>query len=69
VSFAGLFPPIHVQADIRRTRLLGVTHAPKEGGVMIVRSRDDIYRMADLKGKNIGFHLFPDNWLNISIIQ
>ena len=41
-------------ADIRRTRLLGVTHAPAEGGVMMVRSRDDIYRMADLKGKKIG---------------
>ena len=54
IRFGGLFPPIHVQADIRRTRLLGVTHAPREGGVMLVRSRDDIYRMADLKGKKIG---------------
>jgi ABC-type nitrate/sulfonate/bicarbonate transport system substrate-binding protein len=54
IRFGGLFPPIHVQADIRRTRLLGVTHVPKEGGVMMVRSRDDIYRLADLKGKKIG---------------
>ena len=54
IRFGGLFPPIHVQADIRRTRLLGVTHAPREGGVMLVRSRDDIYRMAELKGKKIG---------------
>jgi ABC-type nitrate/sulfonate/bicarbonate transport system substrate-binding protein len=54
IRFGGLFPPIHVHADIRRTRLLGVTHAPKEGGVMMVRSRDDIYRMADLKGKKVG---------------
>ncbi len=54
IRFGGLFPPIHVQADIRRTRLLGVTHAPREGGVMLVRSRDDIYRMNDLKGKKIG---------------
>ena len=54
IRFGGLFPPIHVHADIRRTRLLGVTHAPREGGVMMVRSRDDIYRMADLKGKKIG---------------
>jgi ABC-type nitrate/sulfonate/bicarbonate transport system substrate-binding protein len=54
IRFGGLFPPIHVQADIRRTRLLGVTHVPKEGGVMMVRSRDEIYRMADLKGKKIG---------------
>jgi ABC-type nitrate/sulfonate/bicarbonate transport system substrate-binding protein len=54
IRFGGLFPPIHVHADIRRTVLLGVTHAPSEGGCMIVRSRDDIYRMVDLKGKKIG---------------
>jgi ABC-type nitrate/sulfonate/bicarbonate transport system substrate-binding protein len=54
IRFGGLFPPIHVQADIRRTRLLGATHVPHEGGCMMVRTRDDIYRMADLKGKKIG---------------
>ena len=54
IRFGGLFPPVHVHADIRRTRLLGVTHAPHEGGCMMVRSRDDIYRMKDLKGKKIG---------------
>ncbi len=54
IRFGGLFPPVHVQADIRRTRLLGVTHAPREGGCMMVRSRDDIYRMVELKGKKIG---------------
>jgi ABC-type nitrate/sulfonate/bicarbonate transport system substrate-binding protein len=54
IRFGGLFPPVHVQADIRRTRLLGVTHVPCEGGCMMVRSRDDIYTMADLKGKKIG---------------
>jgi ABC-type nitrate/sulfonate/bicarbonate transport system substrate-binding protein len=54
IRFGGLFPPIHVQADIRRTRLLGVTHAPHEGGCMMVRSRDDIYRMVELKGRKIG---------------
>jgi ABC-type nitrate/sulfonate/bicarbonate transport system substrate-binding protein len=54
IRFGGLFPPIHVMADIRRTRLLGVTHVPREGGVMLVRAKDDIYRMADLKGKKIG---------------
>lgn len=26
IHFGGLFPPILVHADIRRTRLLGVTH-------------------------------------------
>ncbi len=42
IRFGGLFPPIHVHADIRRTRLLGVTHVPHEGGVMISRAKDDI---------------------------
>ena len=54
IRFGGLFPPIHVQADLRRTVLLGVTHAPREGGCMMVRARDNIYRMKDLKGKKIG---------------
>ena len=53
IRFGGLFPPVHVHADIRKTKLLGVTQV-YEGGVMMVRSRDDIYRMADLKGKRIG---------------
>jgi len=53
IRFGGLFPPINVHADIRRTRLLGLTHV-YEGGVMMVRSRDNIYRMSDLKGKKIG---------------
>jgi len=54
IRFGGLFPPIQVHADIRRTRLLGVTQMPAEGGVMMVRAGDDFYRMADLKGKKIG---------------
>jgi ABC-type nitrate/sulfonate/bicarbonate transport system substrate-binding protein len=54
IRFGGLFPPIAVHADIRRTRLLGVTHVPREGGVMIVRAKDNIYLMTDLKGKKIG---------------
>jgi len=54
IRFGGLFPPTQVHADIRRTRLLGVTHVPREGGVMMVRSRDKIFRMKDLKGKKIG---------------
>jgi ABC-type nitrate/sulfonate/bicarbonate transport system substrate-binding protein len=43
-----------VQANLRRTVLLGVAHAPAEGGVTMVRSRDKIFRMKDLKGKRIG---------------
>jgi ABC-type nitrate/sulfonate/bicarbonate transport system substrate-binding protein len=54
IRFGGLFPPIHTHADMRRTRLLGVTHVPWEGGVMMVRARDDIYTMQDLKGKKVG---------------
>ena len=54
IRFGGLFPPIHVQADVRRTRLLGATHAPREGGCLMVRARDDIYRMVELKGKKVG---------------
>jgi ABC-type nitrate/sulfonate/bicarbonate transport system substrate-binding protein len=53
IRFGGLFPPIHVHADIRRTRLLGTTHV-YEGGCMMVRARDDIFRMKDLRGKKIG---------------
>jgi len=54
IRFGGLFPPIQVHADIRRTVLLGVTHVPKEGGCMMVRAKDNIFRMKDLKGKKIG---------------
>ena len=53
VRFGGLYPPIHVEADIRRTRLLGATPT-YEGGCMLVRAKDRIYRMSDLKGKRIG---------------
>ena len=53
IRFGGLFPPVDVHADIRRTRLLGATHV-YEGGCMLVRARDPIYRMKDLKGKKIG---------------
>ncbi len=53
IRFGGLFPPIHVHADIRRTVLLGATWV-YEGGVMQVRARDKIFRVKDLKGKKIG---------------
>ena len=54
IRFGGLFPPIHVHADMRRTRMLGLTHVPYEGGCMLIRAKDDIFRMSDLKGKKIG---------------
>ena len=54
IRFGGLFPPIHVHADYRRTRMLGLTHVPFEGGCMMVRARDNMFSMSDLKGKKIG---------------
>jgi ABC-type nitrate/sulfonate/bicarbonate transport system substrate-binding protein len=53
MRYGGCFPAIHVQADVRRTRLIGTTHV-YEGGCMLVRAQDQIYRMKDLKGKKIG---------------
>ena len=52
IRFGGLYPPIQVHADMRRTRLLGATWV-HEGGCMAVREEDQIYRMKDLKGKKI----------------
>ena len=54
IRFGGLFPPIHVNADYRRTRMLGLTHVPWEGGCLMVRANDNFFRMSDLKGKKIG---------------
>ncbi|MEH6593567.1 MAG: hypothetical protein V7746_25090 [Halioglobus sp.] len=54
IRFGGLFPPIHVNADYRKTRMLGLTHVPYEGGCMLIRAGDDIFKMSDLKGKKIG---------------
>ena len=54
IRFGGLFPPIQVHADYRRTRMLGLTHVPWEGGCMLVRAKDNLFRMSDLKGKKIG---------------
>ena len=53
IRFGGLYPPIHVNADLRRTRLLGATWV-YEGGCMAVRSGDAIFRMKDLRGKKVG---------------
>ena len=53
IRFGGLYPPIHVQADVRRTRLLGATWV-HEGGCMAVRAADPLMKMTDLRGKKIG---------------
>ena len=68
MRYGGCNPAIHVQADIRRTRLIGTTHV-YEGGCMLVRSRDQIYRMKDLKGKKIGLtkslNVIKNDWWRI----
>ena len=53
IRMGGLYPPIHVHADLRRTVLLGTTWV-YEGGCMAVRARDPLFKMTDLKGKKIG---------------
>ena len=53
IRFGGLYPPIAVHADVRKTVLLGATNV-YEGGCMVVRADDKIFRMKDLKGKKIG---------------
>jgi ABC-type nitrate/sulfonate/bicarbonate transport system substrate-binding protein len=68
MRYGGCNPAIHVQADVRRTRLIGTTHV-YEGGCMLVRSRDEIYRMKDLKGKKIGItkslNVIKNDWWRI----
>jgi len=68
MRYGGCFPAIHVQADIRRTRLIGTTHV-YEGGCMLVRSRDPIFSMKDLKGKKIGLtkslNVIKNDWWRV----
>ena len=69
VRFGGLYPPIHVEADIRRTRLLGATPT-YEGGCMLVRAKDRIFKMSHLKGKRIGLskslNTLKNDWWRIT---
>lgn len=68
MRYGGCFPAIHVQADVRRTRLIGTTHV-YEGGCMLVRSRDPIFSMKDLKGKKIGLtkslNVIKNDWWRV----
>ncbi len=68
MRYGGCNPAIHVQADVRRTRLIGTTHV-YEGGCMMVRARDQIYRMKDLKGKKIGLskslNVIKNDWWRV----
>ncbi|MGV6825584.1 MAG: ABC transporter substrate-binding protein [bacterium] len=69
IRFGGLYPPIHVNADIRRTRLLGATWV-YEGGCMMVRADAPIYKMQHLKGKKIGLskslNTIKNDWWRIN---
>ncbi len=69
MRFGGCYPAIHVQADIRRTRLVGTTGV-YEGGCMVVRALDPIYRMQDLKGKKIGLskslNVIKNDWWRVT---
>jgi ABC-type nitrate/sulfonate/bicarbonate transport system substrate-binding protein len=69
IRFGGLYPPIHVEADIRRTRLLGATPT-HEGGCMLVRARDPIFKMSHLKGKRVGLskslNTLKNDWWRIT---
>jgi ABC-type nitrate/sulfonate/bicarbonate transport system substrate-binding protein len=51
--FGGCSPAIHVKADIRGTRLLGLQWL-HEGGGMLARVGEGVHRMSDLRGKKIG---------------
>ena len=68
MRYGGCFPAIHVQADIRSTRLIGTTHV-YEGGCMLVRARDPIYRMTDLQGMKIGLskseNIIKNDWWRV----
>ncbi len=68
MRFGGCHPAIHVQADIRRTRLIGTTQV-YEGGVMMVRALDPIYKMSHLKGKKIGLsksqNVIKNDWWRV----
>lgn len=68
MRYGGCNPAIEVHADVRRTRLVGTTHV-YEGGCMVVRARDPIYRMKDLKGKKIGLtkslNVIKNDWWRI----
>jgi ABC-type nitrate/sulfonate/bicarbonate transport system substrate-binding protein len=68
MRYGGCFPAIHVQADVRRTRLIGTTQV-YEGGCLVVRARDPIYRMTDLRGKKIGLtkslNIIKNDWWRV----
>ena len=69
IRFGGLYPPVAVHADVRRTKLLGATWV-YEGGAMLVRSRDPIHRIEDLKGKKVGLskslNTLKNDWWRIT---
>ncbi len=59
----GCAPAIHVMADIRRTKLIGLQWL-YEGGGMVARVDADIYTIKDLRGKKIGMSKSLNNRKN-----
>ena len=53
IRFGGLFPPIAVHAGLRRTRLLGLTHAPHEGGCMLGAHLGKVYELDDYETPSV----------------
>ena len=54
IRFGGLFPPIACSCRHPQNQTSWCNACPKRRRCMIVRARDDIYRMSELKGKKIG---------------
>ena len=61
IRFGGLFPPIHVNADYRRTRMLGLTHVPYEGGCMMVRAGGQYLRDERFERQEDRYHQEPEH--------
>lgn len=51
--FGGCATAIHVHAELRDTRLLGAQWVG-EGGALLARADDGVYRVSDLRGRKIG---------------
>ena len=63
IRFGGLYPPIHLHADMRRTVPLGATQV-HEGGVLMVRARDQHRSGGHVKGlvRDTGPSSVPPHW-------
>ena len=69
IRFGGLYPPIACTPTSAGRGCLGATWV-YEGGAILVRARDPIFRMQDLKGKKIGLskslNTIKNDWWRIT---